>query len=200
MSDLAGSIRRSLWAIRDHYDEALDAPRAGGISGVRGSKEPPLPVSAHVLDARRACHHDLLHYARAIQFMCTDIEGRSIQTRLDGDDPAELAAFIDRWAENLERVAQAEARLCEAEMAAHARTLFAVATGVRVRRFPVGPCPEHGTSDMGERIPCPGELSAALRSDDSLLPSEVVCSEDREHRWSASQWLMLGRRVTELSA
>lgn len=57
----------------------------------------------------------------------------------------------------------------------------------RVRRIDTGlPCEEHGTSDMGERVPCPGRLRAYLRGD---ATPDLVCTEDRTHRISRADWM-----------
>jgi hypothetical protein len=197
MSDLAGSIRRSLWAIRDHYDEALDAPRAGGISGVRGSKEPPAPGSLEAMQARRDAHMDLAHYARVVYMACTDINGNEIQTRITKDEqrqPIELAVFLDRWAENLERVDRQEAEGCDRDMARHAEALRAIARPERREWVNVGHCPLTVAQD-GVSVECGTRLRAYPGKDFITCRG---CGHDDTLDWWRKK--ILGHRPTLVTA
>lgn len=49
------------------------------------------------------------------------------------------------------------------------------------------PCDEHGTSDLGERIPCEGRLTAAVTSGRSL--PDLRCSADPTHLVTVSEWM-----------
>lgn len=55
-----------------------------------------------------------------------------------------------------------------------------------VRRVPVGSCVEPG---------CTGDLIAFVKSDEPLLPAEIVCDQDPCHLWPAHQWTQLSRRI-----
>ena len=79
-----------------------------------------------------------------------------------------------------------------AERVAEARRV-AYPTGARV--FVVGPCPAQG--DDGR---CEGQIRAVLRRVDALLPSELLCSDNDEHRWGAGMWLRLGRQMRAMEA
>lgn len=48
------------------------------------------------------------------------------------------------------------------------------------------PCLEHGTSDLGERIPCPGEYATVL--DPSETIGDLVCTQDPTHRMTPLEW------------
>jgi hypothetical protein len=63
------------------------------------------------------------------------------------------------------------------------------------RKFPVGPCTEHATSDEGERTPCTGTLTAVVRDTSAMLPSEVTCDLDPAHTFAPHEWMALGRRI-----
>lgn len=143
--ELVGSIRRSLHAIRDHYDGALDGPRrAGSVGGSAGSKEPPAPVGLHILDARRDAHLDLAHYARVVYMACTDVNGNPITTRITEDErqqPHALADFLDTWADRLADADPTEAAACDRDMARHAKALRSLALPDRRDWVPLGPCP-----------------------------------------------------------
>ena len=154
--ELVGSIRKSLLEITDHYDATLDGPRrAGSIGGSAGSKEPPAPVSLHILDARRDAHMDLAHYARIILMAVSDIEGHQIGTPVDGHDPIALARFIDTWAERLTAADPTEAAGCDRDMAKHARQLRALALPDRRDWMALGACPI--PTDDGD---CGGQVRA----------------------------------------
>jgi hypothetical protein len=195
--ELVGSIRRDLQRIADNYDEALDPVRHATGSPVKGSKEPPLPVSAHILDVRAEAHRDLMFWARFLLDEVRDVNGDAITYRHGTDAIADLVAFVTVWVEWLVTNMPDDADNLATEAAQHARALRAVVEEIGARRFPIGACIEHGTSDMGERIPCPGQMRAVLRKTDDLLPSEITCSLDAEHAWPASEWLRLGRRILE---
>lgn len=192
--DLAGQIRRDLWAIRDNYDEALQPARRGAGSQVKASKEPPLPIGAHILDVRMEAHKDLHYWCSFILDNMRGADGKALSTRVvqtvDG-----MTGFIDTWAGRIVGDFPDDADNLAKDANQHARALRGIIQETGVRKFPIGGCPEHATSDMGERVPCPGELRAALRKDDDLLPSEVACTVDADHKWAAREWMQLGRRI-----
>ena len=56
---------------------------------------------------------------------------------------------------------------------------------------------------------CPGELTALVRQQDSMLPSGITCSwwdelkdktDQEPHQWSADQWHALGRQMARRTA
>jgi hypothetical protein len=161
---LVGAIRRACIAIRDHYEGSLDGPRKGGnVGGGAASEEPPLPVSVHVLDARRETHMDLAHYARVIYGEVRDINGGEIQTRISDDEqgqPLELAAFIDRWAQRLAEEVPIEAETCADDLARHARRLKALALPDRRDWMPLGECPVTVADDAGNAVECGTQVRA----------------------------------------
>lgn len=61
------------------------------------------------------------------------------------------------------------------------------------RRFRLGiACTEHGTSDMGERVPCTGQYETML--DPTGLVHDMVCNRDPEHRMTLLDWQRSQRR------
>lgn len=67
----------------------------------------------------------------------------------------------------------------------------------RARRVEVGPCVERLVDDQGQDAgACTGMLFALIRPADSLLPCDIRCTTG-EHRWTADQWHVLGRRVRQ---
>lgn len=70
-----------------------------------------------------------------------------------------------------------------AELARRARRMT---SSERVRKLPVGTCPEEG---------CAGTLEAAVRPGGPGGRSSVRCTVERAHRWSESEWLGLRARM-----
>lgn len=54
------------------------------------------------------------------------------------------------------------------------------------------PCLEHGTDDLGRRVPCPGSYYTLLAPDRPL--GDMVCTEDREHHMTPAEWQAARRR------
>jgi hypothetical protein len=181
---MVGVIRAACWSIRDHYEGSLDGPRRGGnVGGSTASEEPPLPVSVHVLDARRETHMDLAHYARVIYGEVRDINGGEIQTRISDDEqgqPLELAAFIDRWAQRLAEECPADAQRCAKELARHAAKLKALALPDRRDWMPIGDCPVTVADADGNSVPCGAEVRAYNREDDSGWTSDSTGASRRK--------------------
>jgi hypothetical protein len=176
---LAGQIRKDLWSIRDFYEEALNPPRL--TSGIKLPTQPvpddrikyaakvvphsPPPVDLAVIEARQKAHHDLLHYTRIIQFEVTDINGGTIQTRVDGGDIASLAVFIDTWAVHLvEQTSEGE--MAAADFAKHAKTLRRMARPDRRDWMPIGECPVTVADAEGNPVPCGEQVRAYDRTVD----------------------------------
>lgn len=158
----------------------------------------PIPLQPDVAD-----HRDNMRRVAVSRAMLV-AEERGLDGPADARLPT-VAAWLTvhvTWAS-----AQAWADEYVAEIGAltgRARSLIA---GNRLRRIVVGACPKevpcrwdvnqseaqaaaiYGTS------PCLGTLSATLAPQDSLLPSSVDCDEILEHRWTADQWMTLGRAV-----
>ncbi len=187
-------IAKDLRQLRSAWDDML--PEGGSVSGsarVGGSKEPPPPAPIAVLSLRREVCEVLASWCHVVIDDAVDIHGNSMVVDLDGTDAIGMAGWLMTWADFLgshEAAADAAAEIGEA-----ARACAVVVSGQRTRRFRVGPCIEHGTSDMGERVPCPGQLVAVLRSDEDLLPDALRCDADPAHAWGAFEWISLGRRI-----
>ena len=195
--DTASRIRLALYDITEHFVGSLPlgvkAVNSGGMPGA-ASKEAPLPVPARVLDQRIEAHRDLHFRAGFIMGTVKDIRGRHIKVYVDALDPIALARFLIVWADQLAKLEPDDATNCADDMGKHAANLKGLALGLGSRRFPVGGCPEHGTSELGERVPCPGSLKATLpRSGKGA--SDLTCTADAAHTWPSTDWLQLGRRI-----
>ncbi len=60
-------------------------------------------------------------------------------------------------------------------------------------------CPEHGTSGLGERIPCGGEYRMWMKPDQDIL-GDMVCNHDDTHRITPAEWQQAMRRKGVVSA
>jgi hypothetical protein len=172
--DVARQIRDSLAEIVDLYDEVLEPQRAtSGIKlptiAVEGEKmryagramrHSPPPISAAILDARRGCHEDLLHYARVVLMACVDINGAAIVTRVDHESIPDLCDFLDTWAFPLASIDPQEAAGCLRDMGRHARTLRVTAYPERRDWITIGDCPCDIVTTEGERVTCGAKLRA----------------------------------------
>lgn len=152
-----------------------------GIGGERVSGSPTrsLALNDAAVDARTLIRHTLVSWAQLVA------EERGFS--LPADHVTAIAAYLVRDVEWL--AAHETARDCADEFAelAHGRPRrIAYPNGART--FTVARCPEDG---------CGGEIRAVLRRTDALLPSELVCGVDGGHRWTAGQWIRLGRRLME---
>lgn len=166
---------------------------AGGGSPVGGSKEPPPPAPIGTLSLRRDACTILASWCRLVIEDAVDVEGRHMTVVLDGGDATQMAGWLLTWADFLSEHEAGEDAVYELERLAN--QCDAIAREVRVRRFSVGPCIEHGMTEMGERVPCSGKLIAVLRSDDDLLPHTLRCDTDGDHSWDAADWRRLGDRI-----
>ena len=55
-------------------------------------------------------------------------------------------------------------------------------------------CLEHGTSDKGERVVCPGQYRALLDPEKPGLIPDMVCEADPTHRISPLDWQRAARK------
>jgi hypothetical protein len=172
--DVARQIRDSLAEIVELYDEVLEPQRAtSGIKlptiAVEGEKmryagramrHSPPPISAAILDARRACHVDLLHFARAVLDVCVDINGDPIRTHIDHTSVAALCDFLDTWAFPLASIDPQVGGDCARVTARHATKLLATAYPERRDWITIGDCPLDILDPAGERVTCNGQVRA----------------------------------------
>lgn len=78
---------------------------------------------------------------------------------------------------------------------------------MRRRAFPSGarlydpelPCAEHSTSDLGERIPCPGRYVTWVTDRMDGTP-DLVCTEDENHVLTPAEFRRAGRRTVKAAA
>ena len=197
MSELStpgDKIAASLRTIRRCWPDMLpELPGPAVGERVRTTKEPPLPVPVGVLSLRREVCEVLVSWIRLVIDGAVDIDGNSMDVHLDGKDAPTLAGWLLTWADWLGDHEASDVAV--SELGTYAQRCDDVVSQRRVRRFKVGPCIDHSTTDMGERVPCTGTLYAILSSTDDLLPSALRCDADPDHMYSAGDWRRLGERI-----
>lgn len=77
----------------------------------------------------------------------------------------------------------------------HARAVKRAAYPSGARIFPIGPCTETVTPDVGSAIPCPGKLYARISDAADVLPSSLQCDGEAHHSFAPHEWVALGRRL-----
>lgn len=176
---IATRIKAALDQIRTDYPTTLQpVRRATGSHILVSLTNPPLPVSATILDARATCHAALGYWALIV------MRGQKL-AHLPAADVPTLVTFLRIHADYLVTYPKA---LTDLEQSAVA--LGGIAAGNNPHRFQVGPCP--GTTNG---MPCPGVVKATVRADDDLLPSTLRCTGTPTHEWPAGEWRVLERRL-----
>ena len=153
-------------------------------------------VNEAAVRARRACT-DAVWFALQVIRDDADDAGRPFTppatsaTRSQDDTPT-IARWLAVWqvAHITHRTARDTAEEIARDVAAAEAATYRVVEIGPERKVKVGlPCEQHGTSDLGERVPCPGEMEAKL----SRQMPDLVCSVDASHRippdvWSRQYW------------
>lgn len=103
---------------------------------------------------------------------------------LPRDDVTAMGEYVAR--NGLWLAAHPAAAEASSELAGLVRRAHPVAYPSGVRTIEIGPCPHDE---------CDGTVKARMRSADSLLPGELLCSADNDHWWPPSQWRACGRAM-----
>lgn len=173
-------VRSDLWGITSLWDEMLVPSIVGGRPRVNASKEPPLPISAHILDVRRDVTTTLAFWAKVIH------DERELNGYVDLGDVFATARLIEThvaWAldhGDLPGFADDVARL--------ASDVRGIARPERKSRVRVGRCPVTVARD-GEQAVCDETVWAYPERDFIRCPG--CGTEDTAHWWRSK---MLGSR------
>lgn len=196
MSDTVADPR--LHRRHDALLEALD----GLVNFWDGAHEPPTqvssgrrtpprskpPVSAEVLSTMDAAWRDLRSWGQLV------MQERDLTLGPRAMTGPDLALFLARHADWLARHVAAED--CVDELRKHARKVEGMAKGRRTKRVVLGACPEPEVDEDGLLMgPCAGTLVALVHDEEDLLPAVVRCDVCRDHAWTPSQWVALGRKL-----
>lgn len=165
---------------------ALTTSSSGFSEGGKSANEPGLELNQPVFEFRDHLRERL---AAIIGYIATE-KGLAGPQKWDVPNVCAWIARHHDW-------------ICSSRMAATyvkqtahlARRGHQLAFPSGTRKFKIGACTKHTTSDDGEREPCTGELTALIRDDRALLPSEIVCDGPEPHTYPPSEWLGLGRAL-----
>lgn len=197
----ADDLRANLSKIADRWPElerALTTTGVGGEKGhtVNGMVAVGTNVNEAAVVARRACT-DVVWFALQVIRDDLDSAGRAFcppatSSARSQDDTPRVARWLAQWhvAHITHRTDPETAVAILRDVAAAERLTYLVCETTPPRRIDTGmACEEHGTSDLGERVPCAGVMRATLTD---AMP-DLVCSVDRTHTippdvWSRSYW------------
>jgi hypothetical protein len=180
--------------IADLYDElAYSVMPTGNGQGQpigRSCDGPPAPRDK-VVNIRTEIRHVLASWCRLV--------GEERGHQLPADEVSAMGAYVAKHATWL--AAHSAAGEVAEELSSLRRRAWSVAYPNGTKVVPVGPCPREAVLSYEQTEPCAGTLRAIMRPrDEGLLPSEVVCDTDPEHRWSSSEWRQLDRLVARRAA
>jgi hypothetical protein len=193
--NLAGDIRKHLYTIADHYDEALEPPRRpqtkmptetsdGKIRyATKVMRVSPAPISLDVLDARRDALLDIHFWARFVMGEVTDIHGNPLRCWVDGTNMRGMCQFVATWADRLADDHPDEAQDCLEEVAKHAGKLKGYAFPDRRDWTKIGKCPVMVDTDEG-----PAACGATVRAYEGRPTIECqACGTKADLDWWMSQ-------------
>lgn len=143
---------------------------------VAGTPDDTRIPNAAAVEVRTEIRHVLAAWCRLVA------EERGFA--LPADEVSAMGAYVARSAEWLAATEYADE--VAGELAALRSRAWGVAYPSGTRVIDIAPCP------MPD---CAGTVRAVLRRTDALLPSELACDADDEHRWPAGTWHSLRRRL-----
>lgn len=187
------TVQRDMLAIVELWPALrlrLERGGSGDRSGVRTAPTSTPPIDLHTSDLIAEVTSWAFFLARVLQDEVTVERGGRARPWSPADTtmPAMLAE-IARW--RVGHFTEHEDELLAAAIADDAaeflRRVRAVVSPSGARRVDLRiPCLEHGTSDLGERVPCAGTYRTTLIPGRPL--GDMVCSEDATHRMTPAEW------------
>ena len=194
------AVRDRLDKIADRWPDLIDALTSREPAGEKGGQQKNgalhvgTPLNEAVSRAMAKCREVLWFIVQVIRDDLDDI-GRKFSPPLWPDE-GEMARWVLQW--QVPHITAITARETAEEIAddlaaAEDATYHALNPQRWIKAIP---CTEHGTSDMGERVPCTGTLWA--RVDTGCMP-DLECDADPMHRIGPVVWARLGwkRRLAE---
>jgi len=195
--NLAGQIRRDLYAIVDHYDAALEPARRAAGSQVKVTKEPPLPISAHVLQVRRETATDLTYWARFLLDEVRDVNGNPLQHGPTSVAPDALVPFVARWVDWLITNMPDDADNLAEDAAKHATGLRDIVFPPRRDWMPIGDCPVTVADADGNSVACGTKVRAYPERSFIACPG---CGTEDTLAWWMSQIVPEGSDLAHADA
>ena len=182
---------RTIAARWDDLEAMLTAAEKGGGDGGRGNHADSVGLSLNEAAMRaRTAASNLAWFAMQVIRDDYDDLGRPFTPPNPPTVPA-LLTWVERWhlAHLLHDGAEETAHEIDRDAAQVERLTFNALEPVRWVDVNLT-CDKHGTSDMGERVPCEGKMRAKVGR--GVLP-DLVCSDDPSHvvtpaQWERAQW------------
>lgn len=207
IDDLAGQIRQNLYHILDLYDETLEPVKRANGSQIKASKEPPLPISAHILDIRNATRTDLINWAGFILDEIRDINGNPLTNRLVTATPTALVPFIATWVDHIISDFPDDANLIATKTSRHVQALLGI-TGLAIEKgqiviraprdwIPIGDCPVTVADAEGNSVVCGAMVRAHADKSFIECPS---CGTNDTLSWWMSQIVPEGSDLAHADA
>jgi hypothetical protein len=175
---LQAALEDDLKTIHAGWRSLLNLPRTPGGDKVDTSMASPTPLPIGVLSLRFDAAQQLAAWAHLVW------DERNLHTHLDLMNTPAVCKFLHTHAAWL--AAHPAGRDAAEEISLIAGKVTELIEQTRPRQFIVGSCVVDD---------CPGQLAAVLRNSDVVLPSEIQCTLDPEHRWSPGMWAFMGRSV-----
>lgn len=186
------TVQRDMLAIVDAWPALLARlPRGGTVEHHAGKRTKragaPIPIDAHVSDVIGEVTEWVVFLARVLM---DETDWTPEQT----DTPDLLREIAEtRVGHFTEHPDEAWAPGIADDAARLAKLVRTTAYPSGRRKIPLNiACIEHGTSDLGERIPCTGKLWTHLVPDERI--EDFVCDVDPMHRMTPLQWNRSQRR------
>lgn len=185
-TEIENRLRHDLWTIMSLWDELL-IPSSGAGQRVKASKEPPMPISAHILDVRRTAVADLAFWAKVIH------DKRELTDSLDLGDVFATGRLIERHAAWLVDNEDADPGACH-DVARIARDVRKIARPERREWVSLGECPVT-LARNGEQVVCGTEVRAYPDTDFVRCPG---CGTEDTRDWWRSK--VIGTRPRLVTA
>ncbi len=196
-----GAMRRDLRTMAERWDDleaALTAPGTAPLHLVppeRGDQDNTgnavgIDLNEMVVKARTLVTELAWFMVQVTRDDYDDI-GRRL-TLPDDQSVPNLLTWLERWhlSHLVTKGAQDTAQEIADDIHKAEKATFDALNTTRVVHVGI-PCADHGTSDLGERIPCAGHMTARVTG--SAMP-DLVCSENPSHRLAPDRWQRDGWR------
>lgn len=187
-------LRTNLRRITVFYEPALDGQCSDDENDRRAPNTAGEPGSLPAISARADAYKDLHFWCR---FILDEVNNGNIETVVR-PEIRDMAAFIERWSTAVIDQWPDDADVLRKDARRHAEKLENLARGWSIRRIEIGSCPEVGlviVDGVDVQESCTGGLWAVMQSAVTLLPKQIICDKDGNHKWSPSSWRDLGRRL-----
>lgn len=198
MSDnLAGQIVRDLDTIRANYDEAIEpARRSAGSQAVTVTKEPPLPIGAHILDVRMETFADLHFWCSFILENMRGADQKALTTRVELTVDG-MTRFITTWVGRIVDDFPDDADNLAKEVGKGARGLTGITDPPKREWLPIGDCPVTVADGDGNSVVCGASVRAYPEKRFIACPS---CGTEDTMAWWMSQIVPEGADLAHADA